>query len=177
MEGHAHGDPVARCTRCGILLCSLCREERGGRALCSNCLKGGGEVVKALKVVALPIPPAMPVTVARIRPPSPELPPVAPRARPAAARVIRGFLRAGCIVGSGALLVGLAHAAGAPFPPGVAISVVLIGLGLGMALGRRTNRINRLCELTPAPKPAEPAPGVNLDRRADRAALAEQLGA
>lgn len=184
MEAHVHGDrdPIARCTRCGVLLCAVCRKERDGRALCSNCLRGGGEVVPALRIVTHPIPPAMPVTVRRAPralplPPSPPPTPAVPPARPAAAGVFRGILRVACVVGSAGLLVGLAHVAGAPFSPALAVSVVLIGLGLGMALGRRTNRINRRCELTPAPKPAEPSPGVNLDRRADRAALAEQLGA
>ena len=69
------------------------------------------------------------------------------------------------------LLLGFAHAAGAPFSPVLAWPAVLVPLGVGLALGERSNRIDAAAGL------AEPAPGVSVDRRADRAALAEQLSA
>ncbi|MEZ0229154.1 MAG: hypothetical protein ACAI25_11055, partial [Planctomycetota bacterium] len=109
------------------------------------------------------------------------------------AREARGvwFATLGAVV-----LLGLAHAAGAPFSPALLWPAVLIPLGVGLALGERTNRVNKGLELTPAPQPKspptpptpptppappappkaiEPAPGVDIDRRADRAKLAEQL--
>ncbi len=247
---HAHEGvrPAARCTRCGVFLCALCQETRNGRALCSNCFAGGGEVVKALRIITLPVPPAMPVTTPKLAeiPLPPPPPPAARKPRPAVAgvlgvlapgtghlyagRPLRGLLLLGLLpagivatangaipfavyafchgyaafdgyrqarIKNGAwsredaregrgvwiacaaavLLLTLAHSAGAPFSPMLAWPAVLIPLGVGLALGERTNRINAACGLTPAPKPSGPAPGVDIDRRADRAALAEQLSA
>ncbi|MEZ0229619.1 MAG: hypothetical protein ACAI25_13400, partial [Planctomycetota bacterium] len=63
MNCHAHEGvrASARCTRCSVLLCAICRAERDGRALCSNCVQGGGQVVKEIRFFAPapPIPPAM----------------------------------------------------------------------------------------------------------------------
>ncbi|HZU99517.1 MAG TPA: hypothetical protein VFF73_22600 [Planctomycetota bacterium] len=244
MHCHAHAGirPSARCTSCGVLLCVLCREFHGGRVLCSNCARGGGEVVRAIKVVAHPIPPAMPVTLPQqVKVPSPSpSPPAARRSRPAVAgilgivpglghlyaRRLRGFVYMGAgaaaivftalgwiplaiyglfhglvafdgwrlarirngewsredarqargiafATAGSAVLLSAAHAAGTPFSAGLALAGVLIPLGVGIALGARSNRVNAKCELTPA----QPRPGVDIDRRADRAELAAQLQA
>jgi len=246
---------TARCTRCGVLLCALCRTERGGRACCTGCAGGP----RGLKILLAPVPPAMPVVVAqspthlpvRLCPPRTPTPPAARRPRPAVAGALgavpglghvyagrkgRGLLvlaAAGAVIPltatgllpfalyaflhglvawdgyrcarvanglwsaedsreargvwiatAGALvLLGLAHAAGAPFSPRLVWPAMLIPLGVGVALGAREprHRCERPAAAAPAAPPAppaapsQPAPGVAIDRRGDRAALAAQL--
>ncbi len=257
MNCQLHRDVAAsaRCTRCGVLLCTLCRTERRGRACCTACAGGP----RGLKILLAPVPPAMPVVAARcpnplpVRfcPPPTPTPPAARRPRPAVAgalgavpglghlyagRVGRGLLvvaaaapivsltaagvlpfalyaflhglvawdgyrcarvanglwsaedsreaRGVWIATAGALvLLGLAHAAGAPFSPRLVWPAMLIPLGVGLALGERSSRCHGALPAAAAPAappappaaPSEPAPGVAIDRRADRAALAAQL--
>src|SRR5687767_2208885 len=112
-HGHEGVRASARCTRCGVLLCAICRAERAGRALCPNCVRGGGEVVKAIRVFAPapPIPPAMPVSLEmRRRGPSPISPIPSPPTPvpPAAAHVARRAPRP-AVAGALGVVPGFGH--------------------------------------------------------------------
>ncbi len=71
---HAHHDraPVARCTRCGVLVCGDCRERRWGRAVCRACVAPRPAPAAAPVAPApLPIPPAVPAVAVPLAPPRP----------------------------------------------------------------------------------------------------------
>ncbi|MBI3725921.1 hypothetical protein HY251_18485 [bacterium] len=78
------------------------------------------------------------------------------------------------------LAIAIARAAGAPVTASLAWPAFLIPLGVGLALSGRKPEGKPAAEPgkpAPAPEPAEPKPGATIDRRADRAALAQQLSA
>jgi hypothetical protein len=255
---HAHEDAVAaaRCTSCGVLVCTVCRERRDGRALCHACAHplAAVEIPHFMRIVAVPVrprpkpvPAIVPVVVpapVKETPAAPEPPrPAARRPSPAlagilgvapglgqlyAGSILRGLgfmlLGAGCAVATiagglpipayaflhglvafdgyrlarkrrgewssedareargvflataGVLtLLFLAHSAGAALTVWLVGPALLVPLGVGLALGERSNRIDARAAALAKAEPTEPAPGKNVDRRADRAALAEQL--
>ncbi len=96
------------------------------------------------------------------------------------AREARGVWLSSALVLAG---LSVAREMGAPIDPSLAWPAFLVPLGVGIALsGRRCDRPALDVSPAPAPPPApeepkEPAPGNTIDRRADRAALAAQLGA
>lgn len=247
---HAHADraAAAKCTGCGVLLCSECRRRDAGRALCAGCFEAG----QKLQVRVYPVPPRAPV-VERVAPPAAFAPPAQPivvreprRPRPGLAGFLgivpglghcyagkwgRGLLILGFAfpiaalsVASGALpaaayafghglvafdgyrqariargewsradareargvwfactavmlLLAAARASGAPISLWAAWPALLVPLGVGLALGERTNTVDARAEaakpLAPPlpPAPERPlAPGESVDRRLRRGA-------